>query len=95
MPAKPKPPVAGQKPVLPLKKPLPIHKKPATKGIPKKPEKKAEIENSSVAKSTEETKDLVDGLSAEKLLSQEEGISKPPEIKMENVEGDLLVLMIA
>lgn len=86
MPAKPKPPVAGQKPVLPAKKPLPIHKKPATKGIPKKPEKKAEIERSSVAKSTEETKDLVDGLSAEKLLSQEEGISKPPEIKMENVE---------
>lgn len=86
MPAKPKPPVAGQKPVLPAKKPLPIHKKPATKGIAKKPEKKA--------KSTEETKDLVDGLSAEKLLSQEEGISKPPEIKMENVEGDLLVLMI-
>lgn len=93
-PAKPKPPVAGQKPVLPPKKPLPIHKKPATKGIAKKPEKKAEIENSSVAKSTEEMKDLVDGLSAEKLLSQEEGISKPPEIKMENVEGDLLVLMI-
>lgn len=91
-PTKPKPPVAGQKPVLPPKKPLPIHKKPAVKGVPKKPEKKAETGNTSVVekKRNEETDDIVDDISAEKVPSQEEGISKPTEIQLESTAGSSL-----
>ena len=50
VPGRPKPPVAGHKPVIPPKKPLPVQKK--LKGLVKKPEKKADA--------AEDTKDHVD-----------------------------------
>ena len=50
VPGRPKPPVAGHKPVIPPKKPLPVQKK--LKGLVKKPEKKADA--------AEDMKDHVD-----------------------------------
>ena len=66
----------------------------------KKPDKKVEKteQHSSVAvkkssEDTKETKDHVDGLSAEKESTKEEEISKSPEVKTENVEGKVITLL--